>query len=58
MNTMRKSSYQCIEQKAGTFLVDARLELQDFFSQTGIDLLEGASTDEYDTIGGFVFNLI
>ena len=38
--------------------MDARLELQDFFSQTGIDLLEGASTDEYDTIGGFVFNLI
>ena len=53
-----EESYQCIEQKAGTFLVDARLELQDFFSQTGIDLLEGASTDEYDTIGGFVFNLI
>ena len=53
-----EETYQCIEQKPGVFLVDARLELQDFLSQTGIDLLNGETSEEYDTIGGLVFNLI
>ena len=39
-------------------MVDARLELQDFLSQTGVDLLGGQISEEYDTIGGLVFNLI
>ena len=49
---------QCIEQKPGVFLVDSRLELQDFLTQTGVDLLHGETSDEYDTIGGLVFHLI
>ena len=53
-----EETYQCIEQKPGVFLVDARLELQDFLSQTGVDLLGGETSEEYDTIGGLVFNLI
>ncbi len=53
-----EETYQCIEQKPGVFMVDARLELQDFLSQTGVDLLGGQISEEYDTIGGLVFNLI
>ena len=32
--------------------------MQDFLSQTGVDLLHGDTSDEYDTIGGLVFHLI
>ena len=53
-----EEALQCIEQKPGVFLVDSRLELQDFLSQTGFNLLHGETSDEYDTIGGLVFHLI
>ncbi len=53
-----EEAYQCIEQRPGIFLVDSRLELQDFLTQTGVNLVTGENPEEYDTIGGLVFNLI
>ena len=36
----------------------ARLELEDFFEQTGVDLRDpDTEEEEYDTIGGLVFSI-
>jgi magnesium and cobalt transporter len=37
--------------------VHARLELEDFLEQTGVDLRTNEAEEEYDTIGGLVFSL-
>jgi Hemolysins and related proteins containing CBS domains len=46
-----------IEERPGVYLVDARLDLEDFFEETGFDLRRSDTEDEYDTIGGLVFSL-
>ena len=39
------------------FIVNARLNLEDFKLQSGVDLTIKRNGDEYDTIGGLVFNI-
>ena len=46
-----------LEERPGVYLVHARLELDDFFEQTGVQLKDQATEEEYDTIGGLVFSL-
>ena len=46
-----------IEERPGVYLVHARLELDDFFEQTGVQLKDQGTEEEYDTIGGLVFSL-
>ena len=46
-----------IEERPGVYLVHARLELDDFFEQTGVKLKDQETEEEYDTIGGLVFSL-
>ena len=41
----------------GVYLVYARLELEDFLEQTGVDLRDSETDEEYDTIGGLVSSL-
>ena len=41
----------------GVYLVYARLELEDFLEQTGVDLRDPETDEEYDTIGGLVSSL-
>ena len=43
--------------KENVFIVNARLNLEDFKSQSGVDLTIKRNGDEYDTIGGLVFNI-
>jgi len=44
-------------EKENVFIVNARLNLEDFKSQTGVDLTAKKNGEEYDTIGGLVFDL-
>lgn len=46
-----------LEERPGVYLVHARLELDDFFEQTGVDLKDHETEEEYDTIGGLVSSL-
>ena len=46
-----------VEERPGVFLVYARLELDDFLEQTGVDLKDHDTLEEYDTIGGLVSSL-
>jgi magnesium and cobalt transporter len=46
-----------VEEAPGIYLVHARLELEDFLEQTGVDLRTNEAEEEYDTIGGLVFSL-
>ncbi|MEE2774900.1 MAG: hemolysin family protein [Pseudomonadota bacterium] len=46
-----------VEERPGVYLVDARLDLEDFFDETGFDLRHSDAEDEYDTVGGLVFAL-
>ena len=45
------------KEKENVFIVNARLNLEDFKSQSGVDLTIKRNGDEYDTIGGLVFNI-
>ena len=44
-------------EKENVFIVNARLNLEDFKSQAGVDLTKRRNGEEYDTIGGLVFNI-
>ena len=46
-----------VEERPGIYLVQARLSLEDFSDQTGIDLRVMEAEDEYDTFGGLVFSI-
>ena len=46
-----------LEERSGVYLVYARLELEDFLEQTGVDLRDPETEEEYDTIGGLVSSL-
>ncbi len=46
-----------LEERPGVYLVHARLELDDFFEQTGVELKDQGIEEEYDTIGGLVSSL-
>ena len=46
-----------LEERVGVYLVYARLELEDFLEQTGVDLRNPETDEEYDTIGGLVSSL-
>ena len=46
-----------LEERGGVYLVYARLELEDFLEQTGVDLRNPETDEEYDTIGGLVSSL-
>ena len=46
-----------VEERPGIYLVQARLSLEDFTEQTGIDLRVLEAEDEYDTFGGLVFSI-
>ena len=46
-----------VEERPGVYLVHARLELDDFFQQTGVELKDQNTEEEYDTIGGLVSSL-
>ena len=46
-----------LEERPGVYLVHARLELDDFFEQTGVVLKDQDMEEEYDTIGGLVSSL-
>jgi len=46
-----------LEERVGVYLVYARLELEDFLEQTGVDLRDPETEEEYDTIGGLVSSL-
>ena len=46
-----------LEELPGVYLVYARLELEDFLEQTGVDLRDPETEEEYDTIGGLVSSL-
>ena len=46
-----------LEERSGVYLVHARLELDDFFEQTGVNLKDQETEEEYDTIGGLVSSL-
>lgn len=46
-----------IEELPGVFLVQARMELDDFERVTGTPLAEDEMTDEVDTVGGLVIRL-
>jgi len=46
-----------LEERLGVYLVYARLELEDFLEQTGVDLRDPETDEEYDTIGGLVSSL-
>ena len=46
-----------LEERSGVYLVYARLELEDFLDQTGVDLRDPETEEEYDTIGGLVSSL-
>ena len=46
-----------LEERPGVYLVHARLELDDFFEQTGVELKGQGIEEEYDTIGGLVSSL-
>ena len=46
-----------VEERSGVYLVYARLELEDFLEQTGVDLRDPETEEEYDTIGGLVSSL-
>ena len=46
-----------IEERPGVYLVHARLSLEDFADQAGVDLRNIEAEDEYDTIGGLVFSI-
>ena len=46
-----------LEERSGVYLVYARLELEDFLEQTGVDLRGPETEEEYDTIGGLVSSL-
>ena len=46
-----------LEERPGVYLVHARLELDDFFEQTGVKLTNQDTEEEYDTIGGLVASL-
>ena len=46
-----------IEERPGVYLVHARLELDDFFEQTGVNLKGPGTEEEFDTIGGLVSSL-
>jgi magnesium and cobalt transporter len=43
--------------KEKDFIVNARLNLEDFKAQAGVDLTKKRNGEEYDTIGGLVFNV-
>ena len=45
------------EERPGVYLVHARLELEDFYEQTGVDLRDPDTEEEYDTIGGLIFSI-
>ena len=45
------------KEKENVFVVNARLNLEDFKSQAGVDLTAKKNGEEYDTIGGLVFDL-
>ncbi len=45
------------EERPGVYLVHARLELDDFYEQTGVELKDQGIEEEYDTIGGLVSSL-
>ncbi len=42
----------------GTFLVDARLEIEEFEEKTGLDLTPDDWDEDVDTLGGLVFSLL
>lgn len=46
-----------IEEAPGVYLVQARMELDDFERVAGMHLAEHAMTDEVDTVGGLVIRL-
>ncbi len=47
-----------VEERPGVYLVHARLGLEDFYEQTGVDLRDPEiKEEEYDTIGGLVFSI-
>ena len=46
-----------LEERLGVYLVYARLEMEDFLEQTGVDLRDPETDEEYDTIGGLVSSL-
>ena len=47
-----------VEERPGVYLVHARLGLEDFYEQTGVDLRDPEiEEEEYDTIGGLVFSI-
>lgn len=39
----------------GSFVADARIDLEDFKTRTGIDLTQARSDEDVDTLGGLVF---
>jgi magnesium and cobalt transporter len=45
-------------EKENVYIVNARLNLEDFKSQAGIDLTTKNNGEEYETIGGLVFDII
>jgi len=46
------------QMEGGVFVADARTDLEDFKSQTGIDLSTEDSQEEVDTLGGLVVSLV
>jgi magnesium and cobalt transporter len=53
-----EESPQLRELGGGDYEADARLDLEDFNSRTGIDLAPAESEEEIDTLGGLVVSLI
>ena len=54
---MKHTQRRWSKEKENVFLVNARLNLEDFKSQAGVDLTSKKNGEEYDTIGGLVFDL-
>lgn len=47
----------CIVEAPGVYLVQARMELEDFGSETGVTLADPEISEEVDTVGGLVIRL-
>jgi len=52
------TSPRLIQVPDGTYLVDARLEIEEFEEKTGLDLTPSDWEEDVDTLGGLVFALI
>ncbi len=54
-----EEDYTISAQKDGTFIVDARVDLDELYEKTQIDLRDACQDDdvEIDTLGGYVFHL-